>query len=141
MRLSEFIEDTLYEISVGVERARVKARNHIAINPSSIDGEQVTEKGYVEFDVSVVVGETDEASRTGEKRATGEIKVATILKIGGGGSSQDQTSSTAKAEQTHRVSFKVPVYMNANYRNNPVAQAEAVALELVSKGSDLAKGA
>jgi hypothetical protein len=132
MRLSEFIEDTLYEIAVGVEHARLKARNYVAINPAQLDGELLTEKGYVEFDVSVVVGEANEASITGEKRATGEIKVATILKVGANGSSQEQSSSTAKAEQTHRVSFKVPVYMNANYRNDPLVQADAKALEALS---------
>lgn len=125
MRLSDFIESTLFEIALGVERARVKARDLIAINPSSIEGQALTEKNFVEFDVSVLVSDTDEQKSGADAKASAEIKVASIAKVGATLGGKGETTSTARSEQTHRVSFKVPVYMNANYKHNPVAQAEA----------------
>ncbi len=82
MRLSEFIEDTLYEIALGIDRARMKARDLAAINPSRLDGEPLTEKSFVDFDVSIVVGESEERGKGAEARLTGEIKVATVAKVG-----------------------------------------------------------
>ncbi|HEV7229136.1 MAG TPA: hypothetical protein VGN45_11895 [Brevundimonas sp.] len=125
MRLNEFIQDTLYEIALGVEGARVKARNLVAINPSRLNGEQITEKSYVEFDVSVVVAETEESKIGGQGQANGEIKVASFVKIGGALGGQAERTNAQRAEQTHRVAFKVPLYMNANFRDNPATQAEA----------------
>ena len=43
MRLSDFIQDTIYEIALGVHSARLTSRNFVAVNPSSLDGEQLTE--------------------------------------------------------------------------------------------------
>jgi len=125
MRLSEFIESTLFEIALGVERGRLKSRDLIAINPSRLDGEPITEKSFIDFDVSVLVSETDENSHGADAKASVEIKVASIAKIGGSVGAKMDGTSTARTEQTHRVSFKVPVYMNANYRNNPAVHAEA----------------
>ena len=125
MRLSEFIQDTLYEIAIGVEMARLKSCNYVAINPVSISGERVDDRSYVDFDVSIIVGETEEKSGSGKGRIHGEIKVASLAKAGVEVGGQGQKVSSAKAEQTHRVSFKVPFYMNANYRDNPAVQAEA----------------
>ena len=128
MRLSEFIQSTLYEIALGVESARVSARDLIAINPSSIDGERLTERGFVEFDVSVLVSDDVRDTLTGEPKVSAEIKVASIAKVGGSIGGKIENVSSAKQEQTHRVAFKVPIYMNANYKNNPYAQAEAQSL-------------
>jgi hypothetical protein len=130
MRLSDFIQDTLYEIALGVEAARVKARDLVAINPSRLDGELLTEKSFIDFDVSVVVSESEETGRGGEARLSGEINVASVAKVGASISGQGKGTNSAKAEQTHRVSFKVPVYLNANYRNNPAMQAEATAFQV-----------
>jgi hypothetical protein len=133
MRLSDFIESTLYEIALGVERARYKARDLIAINPSRIDGEPLTEKSFIDFDVSILVGETEETKKGGSVGATAEIKVASIGKIGGTVGGKSEGTSTARAEQTHRVSFKVPVYMNANYQGNPATEAAARAFDVDSE--------
>ena len=129
MRLSDFIQDTLYEIARGVEAARIKARDLVAINPSRLDGEQITERSYIDFDVSIVVSETGENERSAGGRIGGEINVASVAKIGAGVGRKEKGSSSARAEQTHRVSFRVPVYLNANYRGNPAAQAEAETFE------------
>jgi len=129
MRLSEFIQDTLHEIALGVEAARVKSRNLVAINPARLDNEQITEKSYIDFDVSIVVSESDEKERGGEGRISGEINVASVAKVGAALGGTAKGSTLAKAKQTHRVAFKVPVYFNANYRGNAAAEAEAAAFQ------------
>lgn len=131
MRLSTLIEDTLYEIARGIERARARSKDLIAISPSSMGGQKLEELSYVDFDVSIVVGETTEG-KTGESgEFGGEIQVASIFKAGGKfGGSSGQTNSNSM-EQTHRVAFKVPVYFQASFKNNPAA-AEAAAIVLNS---------
>ncbi len=131
MRLSSFIESTLYEIALGVEKARVKSRDLIAINPSRVDSEEIRDRNFVEFDVSVVVSDSGQRISGGDGKASAEIKVASIASLGGGVGGKSETTSTARAEQTHRVTFKVPVFMNAHYRDNPVAQAAAREMEEV----------
>jgi hypothetical protein len=115
MRLSDFIESTLYEIALGVERARVKARNHMAINPSSIDGNPVVEQNFIEFDVSILVGDSEQNTSGGDGKVSAEIKVASIAKLGASVGGKAEANNTIRSEQTHRVSFKVPVYMNARH--------------------------
>lgn len=83
MRLSSFIESTLFEIALGVEKARVKARDLIAINPSRVDGEEIREPNYVEFDVSVLVSDSEQNTSGGDGKASAEIKVASTAKLSG----------------------------------------------------------
>jgi hypothetical protein len=128
MRLSEFIQDTLYEIAVGVQLAQAKAKDLVAISPSRIDGQLVEEKCYVDFDVSIIVTDTTGGNVTGSGKITGEIRVASIAKISGevGGSGKKVHENTTA--QTHRVLFKVPVYMHANFKNNPETAVAAAML-------------
>lgn len=125
MRLSAFIHDTLYEIALGVQLARARSRDLVAISPAGISGEAVSEKTYVDFDVAVVVGEEDTTTKGGDGKAGAEIHVAAIIKANIGASGKIETGSTTSTEQTHRVAFKVPIYMNAHFRDNPLAVAEA----------------
>lgn len=129
MRLSEFIQDMLYEIAEGVQGGSLKARDLVAIVPVSLNGEHVGEKNYIEFDVSIVVSESQEKKAGGDGKIGGEINVASVAKVSLGVGGTDSRSSSAKAEQTHRVAFKVPIYWAANYRNNPATAAEAAAFE------------
>lgn len=126
MRLSQFIEDTMYEIALGVQRAQARAKDLVAINPAHLDGEPLREKSFVDFDVSVVVNDATSVSKDGGGKLGGEISVASIGKLKaelGGGADKTRQNSTA---QTHRVAFQVPVYFNAHFRNNP-ATAEFAA--------------
>jgi hypothetical protein len=125
VRLSAFIHDTLYEIAWGVQLARARARDLVAITPSTIDGESVSEKTYIDFDVAVVVGESETNIKGGGGKTGAEIQVASIIKASIGGEGTIESNSTASKEQTHRVAFKVPVYMNAHFRNNPLAASDA----------------
>lgn len=128
MRLSAFIHDTLYEIALGVQLARARSLDLVAIAPRTIDGEAVSEKTDVDFDVAIVVGESETASKGADGKAGAEIQVASIVKVGIGGGGKLESRSTASAEQTHRVGFKVPIYLNAHFRDNPLAAAEAESL-------------
>jgi len=128
MLLSEFIEATVYEIALGVDRARVRARKYAAVNPNSIEGKNVLERNEINFDVSIVVTENGEVRKRGEAKLGGELKVASVLKVSLGGTGGVEDVEATKSEKTHRVAFKVPIYLNANYRNNPTAEAEAQAL-------------
>jgi hypothetical protein len=125
MRLSDFIQDTLYEIALGVELGRARAKDLIAINPSALDGEPIGERSYIDFDVSVVVGEKDASQTFGTGKIGGEIKVVSVFSASAEAGGGKQVSSTRSKEQTHRVAFKVPVHMNANYANNPAAAENA----------------
>ena len=125
MRLSEFIEDTMFEIAFGIQRAQARAKDLVAINPGSLDGQRLTEKSYVDFDVSVVVNETTSSNKGGSGKIGGEISVASIAKLKadlGGSAEGKHENVTAK---THRVAFKVPVYLNADFKNNPATAAFA----------------
>jgi hypothetical protein len=110
---------------LGVQLARARARDLVAITPSTIDGESVSEKTYVDFDVAVVVGESETTMKGGEGKTGGEIQVASIIKANIGGGGKIESGSTASTEQTHRVAFKVPIFMNAHFRNNPLASADS----------------
>lgn len=131
MRLSVFIHDTLYEIALGVQIARARAGDLVAITPSTIDGESVAEKAYVDSDVAVVVNESETATKSGGGKAGAEIQVAAVIKA-----NKVKSESTASSGQTHRVSFKAPIYMNAHFRRNPLAAAEAKELLTASGLSD-----
>lgn len=135
MRLSNFIEDTLYEIALGVELARARAKDLIAINPSRLNGELITERSYVDFDVSVVVNEESGSTTSGSGKAGGEIRVASIFSASAEAGGGKQSSSRQAKEETHRVSFKVPVHMNANYADNPAATEAAEILLAQHKGA------
>lgn len=128
MRLSDFIQDTLYEIALGVELGRARAKDFIAINPSRLDGELLAEKSYIDFDVSVVVSEESGSQSSGSGKIGGEIKVVAMFSASAEAGGDKQVASTRSKEQTHRVAFKVPVHMNANYANNPAAAEDAARL-------------
>src|SRR3546814_4441362 len=75
------------------------------------------------FDVAVVVGESDTTAKAGDGRIGADIQVATIVKASAGMGGKAEATSTASQQQTHRVAFKVPVYLNAHFRENETAMA------------------
>ena len=135
MRLSDFIQDTLYEIALGVQLAQARSKDLVAINPSRLDGELLTEKSFLDFDVSIVVNDVRSGKKEGSGKLSGEIKVASIAKVSaeiGGKATQGSENTTA---QTHRAAFKVPVYMNANFKDNPAAAEHAQLILATNKRS------
>src|SRR3546814_10420061 len=106
MRLSEFIHDMLYEIALGVEIARARSHEIAAIAPESISGERVSERTYIDFDVAVVVGESDTTAKAGDGRIGADLQVATIVKASAGMGGKAEATSTASQQQTNRVDRK-----------------------------------
>ncbi|MDR3558258.1 MAG: hypothetical protein P4L61_01875 [Candidatus Pacebacteria bacterium] len=129
MRLSNFIQETLYEIALGVQSAKLRAQDLVAINPAELNKEVVGEKSYVDFDVTVVVTETKDKKHGGDGSIGGEIKVASIASIKGNAGAKTEHSSSTSSEHTQRVSFKVPVYFAAHFRGDPGIAAEKSLLE------------
>ena len=85
----------------------------------------MSEKTYVDFDVAVVVGESGTTTKVGDGEAGAEDQVASIIKATIDGGGKIESDSTASTEQTPRAAFKAPIYMNAHFRNNPLAAADA----------------
>lgn len=114
MKLSALIEETLSEIALGVKAAKEKSRGVMAITPGTLDDRFVAEITYIEFDVSVVVSESSDSSSSAEKGAGGELRV---LSIGASakivGKTEDKAGSSSQL--THRIAFKVPVCMAAEF--------------------------
>src|SRR3546814_18929110 len=104
MRLSEFIHDMLYEIALGVEIARARSHEIAAIAPESISGERVSERTYIDFDVAVVVGESDTPAKDGVGRIGAERQLATILKASAGmGGKAEETAPATQKQEGRRV--------------------------------------
>lgn len=119
MKLSQFITETMYEISLGIDDARKRCKELAAINPSSVDGAIVEERSYVDFDAEIVVEDETHSQRGSEADGRARISIVSVATAGGGvKSSEIDTQSNAK-RKSHRVSFKVPVHFAANYKNNP----------------------
>lgn len=114
MRLSELIEEALSEIAIGVKNAKEKSRSVFAITPGRIDGKSVAEITYIDFDVSVAVTESSEGTSSREKGFGGELKVMSIG-VNGKSANKLDTKSGSTAQLTHRISFKVPVCMAAEF--------------------------
>jgi len=125
MRLNEFIHDTLYEIALGIQIGSARSIELIAIAPNTLNNEPVGEKTYIDFDIAIVVGESDTTTKGGSGKIDGKIQVASVLKAGLSTGGKLESESTASSQQTHRIAFKVPVYIAANYKTNTLALAHA----------------
>jgi hypothetical protein len=117
MKLREFIKETLTEIAFGVHQAKVASKDLVAIAPGTLNGEVLTEKTYVDFDVAVTASEVTESGKDGKAGIRAEIEVLGS-KIGGELSGGASKGLSATKETASRVSFKVPIFINANYRND-----------------------
>lgn len=125
MKLSDFIQETLYEIALGVQLGALRAKDFVAISPSLLNGQPVGEKGYVEFDVQVVVGDSSTSTKGGKGQLGAEIQVAAVGKLSASAGGNAGATQAITSERTHHVTFKVPIYMAANFRGNPATAKEA----------------
>ena len=89
MKLSDFISQTLAEVSAGVLKAQSERANSW-IAPGHVEGQPVWAPQLVEFDVAVTDATSGEAG----------ISVLSVGKVGGSHS----------REQVGRVRFSIPVY-------------------------------
>lgn len=124
MRLAEFVREALGDVAFGVHAAKADAHGLVAIVPGSLNGEQVTEKTYIEFDVAVTAStESQNASGTSGKAGAGINVVG--FRFGVDGELTDNSIKKDVSGLTSRIAFKVPVYLNANFRGDATSQAEA----------------
>jgi hypothetical protein len=128
MKLRDFIKDTLTDIAFGIQNAKIATKDVWAINPGALHGERLTDKSYVEFDVALTVTESSSTERDGKGGVKAEIEVFGS-KVGGEVGGGIGSTSEKSTQNVSRVSFKVPVYMNAHYRGdkNILEEAEFLA--------------
>ena len=95
MRLKEFVAQTLEEIAEGVAAAKGKTtiNGSTWIAPARMQGIEVAAEAAVQFDVTVAIVVEGEGG----------------ISVVGLGSAKGTRSS----ENTHRISFAVPVYFQA----------------------------
>ncbi|HUC19702.1 MAG TPA: hypothetical protein VMA37_18650 [Acetobacteraceae bacterium] len=77
------------------------------------------------------------ATKEGNGKIRVEIQVAINPDVGDGG--KIGFDSDASMMRIHRVAFKVPMCVNADFRNNPLAAAKAKELPAVRGISDASK--
>ena len=111
MKLDEFVKSTLLDITKGVAAAQEETLLFIA--PGFVEGERQTGGQVVSFEVAVTV--------SGE--GGGGISVMGIGELKG----------SASRESANRISFEVPVFLNAPTRKNKRHYTNEGPLDPVSK--------
>jgi hypothetical protein len=124
MELRQFIRDAMMEIAMGIQQAKVDTKDLWAVTPAKLNGESVLEKSFIEFDIAVTVQEGASSQKDGKGGVKAEISVlgAKLGADGSGGVARTETNST---QNVSRITFKVPVYMNAHFRGDPNIAIEA----------------
>ncbi len=98
MKLNEFVKQTLLDITKGVVDAQKESLLFIA--PGYMNGKRIEKEHEVKFEITVSV-----AAEGG-----GGIKVLSLGELKAGG----------KAESTNKLTFEVPIYLNAPTPLNPL---------------------
>ena len=114
MKLSEFVEAALNDIALGVERAREKSRDMVAIAPSRVGGQIVDKSTYVDFDISIAVADPASGADSGSEPFRRELIVMTTAADGKRGL-EGAGKTKALPLAVHRISFQVPVHMGAKF--------------------------
>ncbi|MCH7860613.1 hypothetical protein ACQKOH_04945 [Sphingomonas sp. NPDC092331] len=124
VRLSEFVAEAISEIAYGIHLAKADTYEIVAVVPGSMNGEQVTEKSYIEFDIAVTA--TSEKTESNKKSGKAGAGIAVLsAKVGADGSLETKKDIKDVSGTTSRIAFKVPVYFNAHLRDDPGAAGEA----------------
>lgn len=124
MRLSDFIDQAMTEIAEGIQKAKISTSDIWAISPGSLNGERIFEKSEVEFDVAVTVVDSTEVKSDGKGGVSAKVEVMGVSIGANLDGSKNKVSDTAKTVAS-RISFKVPVYMNAHFRDDKNMAEEA----------------
>lgn len=132
MELSQFIESTLFDIALGVQKAKLRAADIVAIAPNRVDGKEAGETTYVEFDIGVKTSSTNSNSSEGSGKAAARGRIWVVdasTEIGG----KMDRRSEAGAEHNHRISFKVPIHLNAHFRDAPWLEGDAAVIAKIEQ--------
>lgn len=125
MQLSEFIETTIFEIALGVARSKVACKDLISVSPGSMNGKKRERETTVDFDVALKLSTGSTSSSQAGASAKGRLRIMVVdadISVGG----EKAGSETDASEQTHRVSFSVPVFLNAHHRTDPAFTTDLV---------------
>lgn len=127
IELSQFIESTLFDIALGVQKAKLRAADIVAIAPNNVNGKNAGETTYVEFDIGVRTSSASSSTvgSDGKMSARARIWVADASAELGG---KIDRRSDSGAEHNHRISFKVPIYLNAHFRNADWLESDAAVI-------------
>lgn len=124
VRLADFIAEAISDIAYGIHLAKANTYEIIAVVPGSLNGDQLTEKSYIEFDIAVTA--TSEKTSGGNKSGKAGAGISVLgAKIGVDGTLSSETGEKDLSGVTSRVSFKVPVYFNAHFRGDTTTAIEA----------------
>lgn len=124
MNLSEFIHETLRDISIGITKAKLEVSDLTAIAPGSLRGEIRTTETEVTFDVAVSASSENSSKGTGGASAGASLKVLSVdVSVGADGTKEK--SSSSENSNVSRISFSVPILLNAMSQNpSEAAKAE-----------------
>lgn len=139
MRLSTFIESTIFEIALGVARSKVKCKDLISVAPGDVinragQSEEQSFEVDIAFDVALSVASSATMSKGGDGGAEAKVRIAVVdagMKVGGSVSKEDRQTT----EQTHRVSFSIPVFLNKHHRNDTSMENEREFLDSLDRRS------
>ncbi len=124
VRLSEFVSEAISEVVRGVHLAKAETYEIAAVVPGSMNGVSVVEKTFIEFDIAVTATSENVSSSRKSGKAGAGISVLSA-RVGVDGDLEAEKGSKDSSALTSRISFKVPVYLNAHFRKDPQAAAEA----------------
>lgn len=123
MNLAEFIRQALSDIAFGVHEARVDCQEIVAIAPGHLNGKVVKNTAEISFDIAVTTASSSADISTSSSGASGFIRVVGFgAEVGG--RDKDSGSQKRSDETVSRISFSIPIQLNAHFRGDPNASAE-----------------
>lgn len=123
MNLRDFVRETLVDIALAINEAKIEVKDFVAIVPGTVDGERVDDRMNVNFDIAVTVSEKNSVSKNGTHDAKAEIKVMGAS-LGGGVGKESANESINQKENVSRIQFEIPINLTANYKKNADAIEE-----------------
>jgi len=137
IRLADFVAEAISEIAYGIHLAKANTYEISAVVPGTLNGDSVIEKSYIESDIAVTA--TSEKVITGTKSGKAGAGISVLgAKIGVDGTLASESGNKDLSGVTSRISFKVPVYLNAHFRGDPTASGEADFIRKKAAGRDAA---
>jgi hypothetical protein len=135
VRLSDFVAEAISDIAHGIHLAKANTYEIIAVTPGTLNGDRITEKSYIEFDIAVTA--TSEKTTKGSKSGKAGAGISVLgAKIGVDGTLASETGAKDLSGLTSRISFKVPVYFNAHFRGDSGAAQEAAFIKRKASSRD-----
>ena len=110
MRLSVFVHRALHEIALGLRLAKTERHGQAAPIQYCPSAGLVPEKIEIEFDIEVIAGG---CAPSDDGKLDPEVQVVSIYKPANLSHALLETSLDTNAHATHRISFKIPLYVTA----------------------------